>query len=196
MNAPRRIIAAAVFAAVAVSAACKDTTEPKVMVAAEDAVVTMNSTVTSALSGVLFNFPGGAGALSPAVASNNLALTFGGTTTAPTAAIVITSPTGAPVGSFTANVSFGSCIFVVSGSTFPAGHALANGQTITVNPCSVNLNTAGGVANGQPTSRSAALLLGAAASQGTTVTVGINPNGQIVLNGSAVTSIRLTPVSG
>ena len=75
-------------------------------------------------------------------------------------------------------------------------HPLALGQTVTVNPCTVNANTTGAVANGQATSRSVALVLGAAASANSTVTVGVNAGGQIVLNGALVTTIQLTPVSG
>lgn len=193
----RVVTVAAVLAVGVASTACKDdATAPKVMVAATDAVVSMNGSVAGALAGTAFNFAGGAGALAPAVANQNLALTFGGTATAPTADMVITSPTGATVGTLGANVTFGSCIFVVTRSSFPAGHALALGQTVTVNPCALNMRVQGAVANGQAVPRSVALLLGAAASSNSSVTVAVTPGGQIVLNGTNVTTIGLTPVSG
>ncbi|MDP1892433.1 MAG: hypothetical protein Q8K55_16215 [Gemmatimonadaceae bacterium] len=193
----RLVTVAAVLAVGVASTACKDdSTAPKVMVAATDATVAVNGTVTSALAGTTFNFEGGAGALAPAVANQNLALSFGGTATVPTADMVITSPTGATVGTLGANVTFGSCIFAVTRSSFPAGHALALGQTITVNPCNLSMNTKGAVANGQATSRSVALLLGTAASIGATVQVAVNAGGQIVLNGNTVGTVSLTPISG
>lgn len=99
-------------------------------------------------------------------------------------------------GTATGTTTFGSCIFAVTSSTFPAGHRLALGQTVTVNPCNMNVNTAGAVANGVATSRSVALVLGAAASAGSSVTVGVNPGGQLSLNGNIVTTVTLTPVSG
>jgi hypothetical protein len=193
-----RLVSVAALVAVGVAAtACKDdSTSPKVMVAATDATVPMNATVTNALVGTTFSFPGGAGALAPALANQNLALAFAGTATAPTALITITSPTGGAVGTATANVSFGSCIFLVSNSSFPAGHSLANGQTITVNPCNLSINTTGAVANGVATSRSVALLLGAAASAKATVIVGVTAGGQITLNGNNVGTVALTPISG
>lgn len=193
----RVVTVAAVLAVGVASTACKDdSTAPKVMVAATDAVVTVNSNVTSALVGTTFNFAGGAGALAPAVANQNLALTFGGTATVPTADMVITSSTGATVGTLGANVTFGSCIFVVSRSSFPAGHSLALGQTVTVNPCNIRIGTTGAVANGQATSRSVALLLGAAASSGASVIVAVTPSGGITLNGNNVGTVTLTPISG
>ncbi|HEX2544650.1 MAG TPA: hypothetical protein VHL79_07225 [Ramlibacter sp.] len=94
-------------------------------------------------------------------------------------------------------LQFGSCIFVVTASTFPAGHRLAQGNTVTVNPCNINVNTAGAVANGVAITRSAALRLGAAASSGSSVTVNVNPGGNITVNGNAgVGTVTLTPVSG
>lgn len=193
----RVVTVAAVLAVGVVSSACKDdSTAPKVMVAATDAVLTVNATVTSALVGTTFNFAGGAGALAPAVANQNLALSFGGTATAPTANMVITSPTGAPVGTIGANVSFGSCIFAVTSSSFPAGHSLAVGQTVTVNPCTLSVRTTGAVANGVATPRNVALLLGAAASANSSVTVAVTPSGGLTLNGTTVGTVTLTPISG
>jgi hypothetical protein len=60
----------------------------------------------------------------------------------------------------------------------------------------MNVNTAGAVANGVATSRSVALVLGAASSAGASVTVGVNAGGQLTLNGNIVATVVLTPVSG
>ena len=175
---------------------CKDDATAPVLVVAENTVLPASPTVVAAVANVPFNFPAGAGAISNQVAGQNLALTFGGTAAAPTANMVFTSATGAQTGSITTTVRFGSCIFAVVTSTFPAGHSLAQGQTVTVNPCNMTLNTAGAVANGVATSRSAALVLGSAASSGATVTVQVNAGGQLVMNGNSVGSVTLVPVSG
>ncbi|MHB8838603.1 MAG: hypothetical protein ACYC7F_06580 [Gemmatimonadaceae bacterium] len=195
-GASRSILAAAALALAVVSSACKkDTTAPLQMVA-ENTTLQVNSTITSALVGTAFSFPGGAGALSSAVAGQNLAMTFGGTSTSPTAAMTITNSSGGTVGTISTNVTFGSCIFAVTASTFPAGHALAQGQTITVNPCNIWVGTSGAVANGVATTRSVALLLGNASSANASVTVGVNAGGQLTLNGNTVGTVTLTPISG
>jgi hypothetical protein len=73
---------------------------------------------------------------------------------------------------------------------------LAVGKTVTVNPCNINVNSKGLAANGQGVSRSIALVLGAAASAGVPVTVGVNPGGQLTLNGREVGTVTLVPVTG
>lgn len=195
-RASRFLLTAVVVSAGLMSAACKDdSTSPKPMVAAADAVLPANTTVVTAVSGTAFNFTGGAGAIATEVAGQNLRLTFGGTSTAPTAAMVITTSAGATTGTVTTNVTFGSCIFAVTASTFPTGSRLAVGQVITVNPCNINVNTAGQQANGVSASRSVALQLGSAVSSGASVTVQVNPGGQLVLNGQTVGTVTLTPVT-
>lgn len=154
---------------------------------AGDTVVAAGPVVTAAVVNTAFNFSSGVPGLGTTAATS---VAF--TSTAASPAFEISS------GGFKAEgtTTFGSCIFKVGNSTFPAGHALANGQTVTVNPCNININTTGATANGQATSRSVALLLGAAASAGATVTVAVNAGGQIVLNGATVATVTLTPVTG
>ena len=157
------------------------------LVAAEDVVVPLSPTVASALVNDPFVLGSGVAGL--------------GTTGATT--IVFTSAGATPAFSITADgntasgtTTFGSCIFAVSQSTFPAGHPLANGQTVTLDPCDVRIRTAGALANGEPVSRSLALLLGAVASGGTSASVGVDAGGNVVLNGTAVTTVKLTYVTG
>jgi hypothetical protein len=70
------------------------------------------------------------------------------------------------------------------------------GQVITVDPCNINVNTKGATANGVATSRAIALVLGAASSSGATITVGVNPGGQLTLNGNLAGTVTLVPVTG
>ncbi len=188
-----RLIVAAAFVAVAPVACKKDHTAPQVMVAATNTTLATNATVATAVAGTPFSFPAGGAVISPSLAGRDLVVTFGGTSAAPTATLAFGGAGG--TGTVTANLTFGSCIFAVAAVTGSVG-TLKVGDTITVNPCKMNVNTAGAVANGVGTSRSVALVLGAASSAGATVTVGVNAGGGLTLNGGIVGTVTLVPVSG
>ena len=191
-----RYAAAAAGLALAFVAACDSEPTAPTMVVASNTVIPAAASVVNAVAAIPFSFPAGAGALDASVANQNLVLTFGGTATAPTANMVITTAAGATTGTITTSVTFGSCIFVVTQSTFPTGSRLATGQTIVVNPCNINVQTAGVQANGVGATRSVALALGAAVSAGGSITVNVNPGGQLTLNGNTVGTVTLVPVSG
>lgn len=160
--------------------------EAPVMAVAADAQVPAAAAVTAAVVDVPFTFTA-----VPALGTT-ATTTIAFTSTATTPAFSIAS------GGMTATgvTTFGSCIFAVTSSNFPAGHALALGQTVVVNPCNLNVNTTGAVANGVATSRSVALLLGAAASAGSSVIIAVTSGGALTLNGNNVGTVTLTPVSG
>ena len=184
-----KLLKIVLLAAAVTLSACGDgggTAEP-VLVVASDAVLPAAPTTTAAVVSTPFVFPSGVAALGSTTPTT---VTFTSTAASPTFAIA--SGTGTATGTTT----FGSCIFAVTSSTFPAGHPLALGQTVTVNPCNFKVGTAGAIANGVAQSRSIALLLGAASSANAAVTVGVNPGGQLTLNGNTVGTVTLTPVSG
>jgi hypothetical protein len=195
-RASRMVFALAIVSTATVFAACDEDPTAPTMVVAGNTTLAANANVVDAVAGIPFSFVGGAGAIAPAVAGQNLVVTFGGTETAPTATMVITTAAGATTGTITTAVTFGSCIFAVTSSNFPAGHAPSLGQTVVVNPCNLSVNTTGAVANGVATSRSVALLLGAAASAGSSVIIAVTAGGQLTLNGNNVGTVTLTPVSG
>jgi hypothetical protein len=116
-------------------------------------------------------------------------VTFTNTATTPAFSIASGSNTA------TGTTTFGSCDFHVTASTFVAPSPLAVGQTIIVNPCNINVDTKGEPA-GVAQQRAIALVLGSAASTGTTVTVGVTAGGQLTLNGNAVGTVTLVPVTG
>lgn len=179
--------------------ACKRSTDAPVLVAAVDFVAPVNDAITDAVEGITFTFPGAAAAAfsEPSLAGQTAALTFNNPDTGPTTTTVnFTSATGASTGSFTANVTYGSCVFAVAASSFPTGHRLSTGQIVTVNPCNIRLGTQGAPADGVARARAAVFILGAAASTGTTVTVTVNPGGSITVNGRDVGTVTLVPVSG
>lgn len=174
-------------AAAALVAACGGGSSTPILVASTDAVVPAAAPVVAAVAGVPFTFPSGVPALGT---TGSTTIAFSGTAAAPGFGI----SSGGNTASGTA--AFGSCIFAVTSSNFPAGHPLSLGQTVTVNPCNLSVNTTGAVANGVATTRSVALLLGAANSAGASVVVAVTAGGALTLNGASVATITLTPVSG
>ena len=93
-------------------------------------------------------------------------------------------------------MAFGSCFFRVTDSTFAPPSPLVDGAVIEIANCGVQLDTAGQNANGVAVESSAVLFLNNANSTGTTVTVAISPSGRIILNGKAVGTVTLRPVTG
>src|SRR5260221_12803665 len=81
---------------------------------------------------------------------------------------------------------FGSCIFVGTASTFAAGSPLSVGQTVTVNPCNLNVGTAGAVANGGGQTPRVPQPPGTASSPGANVTPGVKAGRPVTLNGNHV----------
>jgi hypothetical protein len=182
----KKLLVIVAVATGAVLAACGGGSDQPLGVATPTTVST-NSTVASAVVAQPFAFASGVPAFGT---TSTTTVTFTGTSTANIPAKIET-----PTGSAQVTTTFGSCIFAVASVTGTVG-SLKVGDTITVNPCNMNVNTAGAVANGVATSRSVALVLGAASSAGATVTVGVNPGGQLTLNGTQVGTVTLVPVSG
>lgn len=80
----------------------------------------------------------------------------------------------------TGNMTFGSCIFIVgSNSTFPAASPLAAGKTITVNPCAVDIATAGQSADAIARQRNVTFLLNLSRSAGIPLTVTVGFDGSV-----------------
>jgi hypothetical protein len=156
-------------------------------VAAADTTVGVNSTVTGAVVSTPFSFPSGVSSFGTTGATT---VTFNDTSATP--AFAISSGGNTASGTTT----FGSCIFTITSSTFVAPSLLAAGNTITVNPCNLNINTNGQVANGEGQSRGVALVLGTAASSGTPVTVSVNAGGQVTLNRVTVGTVTLQAGTG
>ena len=182
----KKLLVIAAVATGAVLAACGGGGDQPLGVASNSTVST-NSTVASAVVAQPFAFASGVPAFGT---TGTTTVTFTGTSTANIPAKIETS-----TGSAQVTTSFGSCIFAVAAVTGTVG-TLKVGDTITVNPCNINVNTAGQQANGVAQSRAVALVLGAASSNGVTITVGVNPGGQLTLNGSAVGTVTLVPISG
>lgn len=157
------------------------------LVAASNTTLAASPTVTSAVANQSFAFGSG--------------VTEFGTTAATTVAFTSTSTTpdfsiasGTDVA--TGTTTFGSCIFTITASTFPASSPLATGKTITIHPCNITVATAGVALSSPAATASVALMLGAAASSGVPITVDITEGGALTLNGKSAGTVTLTPVTG
>lgn len=175
-----------VLAAVLVGCGGSDEPAP-VQVAQSDVTLPADPSTTNAVAKLPFTFPQGVTEFGTTASTS---LTF--TDTATTPAFSIASGTNTATGT----TRFGSCVFAITASSFPAGSKLALGNTIIVNPCNIKANTAGEQSNGLGVQRSVALILGAAVSAGSTVTLSVNAGGQLTINGNSVGTVTLVPVSG
>lgn len=162
-----------------------DGTPAPTQAAASNTTLPANPTTTAAITAIPFSFA----AVPSFGTTSTTTVTF--TNTATTPAFSIATATGTATGT----TQFGSCIFAVTAISGTVG-TMRIGDTITVNPCNFNVGTSGALANGVATTRAIALLLGAAASANSTVTVGVNPGGQLTLNGNLVGTVTLVPISG
>lgn len=112
--------------------------------------------------------------------------------TGATPSFAISSLEGAASGAMT----YGSCIFTVTQSTYPIGHALATGSQVTVTPCTLSVATAGGKGDSVPYQASVTLVLGTANSTPVPVTVSINSTGVVTVNNVTVGSVSVVAATG
>lgn len=171
--------------ALALAACGKDPAAP-VKIATQNVTATFSAPVAQAIAGRAISIPGAAGLIAPAAANQNLSLTFGGTGTATTAAGTITTAAGATTGSFTSNVTFASCIFTITSVTGNIG--LTVGQQIRVNPCSLNVVTAG-TQVGTTANTNATVTFGNFQSAPIPVTVQVSETGTVTVNNQNVGTV-------
>jgi hypothetical protein len=93
-------------------------------------------------------------------------------------------------------MTFGSCIFTITASTYPAGHLLALGRVVTINPCALSVDTAGQTADGSSSPTEVTLVLGSTSSTPVLVTVSISSTGVVTVNGSTVGSATVVVTTG
>jgi len=156
-----------------------------------DLVVPITASTVAAVAGTStpMVFPSGVTAFGTA---QPVTLTLSGSSATPAFSIETASAKASGV------TTFGSCIFTVTSSTFPASSPLATGGRVEVTPCNLTVGTAGAAASASST-RSVSLTLGAQTSSSATAVVTITPNGTVVVNGTTVgtgTVITVTGVTG
>jgi hypothetical protein len=179
-------LAAMVSSVALVACGGSDDEPPKVV--ATDTNVAVNPTVAAAVVSKPFVFTGGVPELGTTGSATTLSITS--TATAPSFAINAANQQA------TGTMTFGSCIFTITASTFQPTHPLGVGKTITVNPCNIRVATAGLREDSPALERAVALQLGAALSTNTSVTVDVNEGGQLIISGQNVGTVTLTPISG
>lgn len=96
----------------------------------------------------------------------------------------------------TGDLTYGSCIFTVKSSNFPASSKLLVGAVIKVDPCVVNLSTLGVPTTTATFPITATLTLNTVTSAPYKVTVSISPSGVVTVNGIIVTIVGVKPVTG
>lgn len=138
----------------------------------------------------------------PAVSGESFAFSSGvpsfGTTTTTTVQITSTSTfaVSSADGTASGNLTFGSCIFTVTASTYVAPHPLAMGGVVTVNPCNIVVDTSGLAAEQNAVARAVSFVLAGNASLANQITVDIQSDGTVIVDGVNVGDVTLSPVTG
>jgi len=193
----RLIAGASLLAATTVWVACGSSAEappPPVKVATTNATLPMSTTTAAAVSNTTFSFPGAAGVISPSLANADLTLSFAHTGEDLASTATVKQPDGS-TGTFTSSVTFGSCIFKITAVSGSVG-TLKVGDVITVNPCAINIATAGQVADGTTKSTGVTVTLGVAVSQSAPVEVSVSAGGVISVGGAPVGTVTTTTATG
>lgn len=134
-----------------------------------------------------FSFDAGVPALGTTAPTT---LTLSGSATAPTFSLTSGADTATGV------MTYGSCIFTIVTSTFPAGSPLALGQKREVTPCALSVATAGSTANGTVASTGVSFVLGATVSNPVPRLVSISPAGVVTVNGVVIDTVTVVVTTG
>jgi len=150
--------------------------------------LTSSQAAVQAVLGSNFAYTTGVPALGTTSATS---LTLSGTSAAPSFALSSDSFTA------TGKMTYGSCIFTIVTSSYPAAFThLQVGQTTTISPCNVAVDTAGLKADGLAKSTTVTLVLGATTSTPVTLTVSISSTGVVTVNDSPYGSVTVVMATG
>lgn len=187
----RFLLVAALFSAFVLTA-CGGGSDNTFLGASSDLTVEMNAAngpnTAAAVANETFVYTSGV----PDFGTQNLPTTVTWTNTATTPSFLIEEDDHSATGT----TEFGSCIFRVTSSTFPASSPLATGKVVTIATCRVIVRTRGQPADGNPRQRDIFLVLNAVTSQGTTATVSVDANGVVTVNGRVVGTVPVQQLTG
>ena len=149
-------------------------------------------------------FPSGVPALGTTASTTLSVATTTATATTPTGSTVTGPAFTVASGGQTASgvLTFGSCVFTVSASSFPPASPLAVGKQVVVNPCETRVNTSGQTADGTTKPASTTLNLAGTSSTAVSVNTQVGTNGSVTLvssSGATVpvgTVVTVTPTGG
>lgn len=153
------------------------------LVSNQDLTAPVSAANVNAIAGDTFTFPNGVTSLGT-VTSTDVRLNTS----------TFTVSTGTSTASGT--LGFGSCILTVTSSNFLPPSPLANGQTVTINPCNLQVDTSGIKASENAVARAVSFILGGNASLAKTYQVDINGSGVVTINGDTVGTVTLTVTTG
>ncbi|MDB5743342.1 MAG: hypothetical protein JWR68_1657 [Polaromonas sp.] len=195
MRSKKFTLAALVLSSSLMLAACgggdNDNPPLPTTVATSATTATINpSSGAAAVESVLnqnFSFASGVPAFGTTSATT---LTLAGTGANPTFTI------GSGGNTASGTMTYGSCIFRITSSTYPANHALALGKTTTVSPCALTIATSGITANGTSVSANITLTLGTVFSVPLTITVSVSATGVVTVNGVVIATVPVGASTG
>lgn len=175
-------------ATLALSGCFWDSGSDSTAVASSDLTVAASGSTLAAVTNTAYTFPavpdfGTAGATT---------VTFTSATESPSFSI------SAAEGTATGTTTFGSCIFTVTNSTFPASSPLATGKTVRVNPCSLTVKVAGVTVTASPTPTSVptVLVLGTLSSGTVSKVITIDSNGKVTIGTVSLGTIPVVVSTG
>lgn len=99
-------------------------------------------------------------------------------------------------GSANGGLTFASCHFLMTTSTYPSTHPLAQGKTVVVNPCSISIDTAGKTAGGGTASTGVSFVLGGTTSAPVLLPVSISSTGEVSVGGVSVATATVVVTTG
>jgi hypothetical protein len=99
-------------------------------------------------------------------------------------------------GSASGGMTFASCHFLITTSTYPSTHALGQGKTVVVDPCSISIDTAGKTADGGTASTGVSFVLGTTTSAPVSLPVAISSTGVVSVGGVTVGTATVVVTTG
>ena len=138
---------------------------------------TNGAALINSVTGKTFSFPDTAG-VSALGTTGPTSVAFSGQNFTVTQA-------GSNAGSYSGTMSYGSCIFTVTASSLSS---VTIGQKLTVNPSSLDINTAG-QGTGSTQDRPVTLVLGTTTSIPVSVPVLVTAQGEVIVNGTTAGSV-------
>lgn len=176
-----------VSAALAACGGGGDSTPVTTTTATSNTTAAVTATTTAAVVNQPFAFSTGVPAFGTTTAT-----TLAFTSTAASPAFAISADGFAASGPTT----FGSCIFTITTSTFPASSPLAVGKSVRVDPCTLTAATSGANANGAAVERAVQVILGTLSSAVRNLPIVVNANGTVVINGVTIGTVTVSVVTG
>ncbi len=181
----KRTAMGAVIVALSLSAVqCKKSSTAPTKVASSNLTVKATSSTIAALNGQSLTFVNGAPAFG-ATLTGNVTMAIAATNATPTAALTFSN------GTQNTNLTFGSCIF-----TPVAPFLTGFGGTVTIDPCTITVPTAGQQANGGTVNVVLTITLGTRTAVTGTLPVSIGSDGTVTVGTTVIGTVPTQNATG